>query len=236
MGTTNIKISKMNEIGNDDVVEAYISGSEDYVIPLVFPNYLIRLEGGSGTSGRDYFGTDRVPLLGHAGVLIINGQNGKTKYYEYGRYPPGELGRTRSVQTKDVIISSSKMINIDSFKKTLRQISNNSGQKGNIKGAILRKENVFNEAIKYCEIKIKENNNPDREPYSIYTNNCVTFVEKLVSYLDFPTPSTMPYSLLNLGTHIYDKIPTAYIIQFQAFFPARDLFYYYKLDKLEVNY
>lgn len=45
MATIEVKNSKVNEIDKDDVVEAYISGLEDYVIPLILHNYLIRLEG-----------------------------------------------------------------------------------------------------------------------------------------------------------------------------------------------
>lgn len=237
MATIEVKNSKMNEIDKDDVVEAYISGSEDYVIPLIFPNYLIRLEGGSAASERESSGTDRVPFLGHAAVLIINGQNGKTKYYEYGRYPPGDLGRTREVASKNVEINSSKMITINSFKRTLRQISEKSGQRGDIEGAILRKENVFNDAIKFCETKIKENEDPNRNPYSIYSNNCVTFVDDLVCHLGFLTPSRMQFLMpsANLINYIYTKIPTIYIYQFQTLF-ARDLFYYYGTNKLEVNF
>jgi hypothetical protein len=57
----------------DDSVEvAYVSGVEDYIIPIVYPDYKVSFAG------------QKLPYLGHAGVLIIQGTSGKTKYYEYG--------------------------------------------------------------------------------------------------------------------------------------------------------
>ena len=39
----------------------------------------------------------RLEDLGHAGVMLIRGRDGMTKYYEYGRYDPANLGRVRRV-------------------------------------------------------------------------------------------------------------------------------------------
>lgn len=131
------------------------------------------------------------------------------------------------------------MITISSFKETLREISQKTGQRGNIEGVILRKENIYDLAVQYCEQKIKENKNPNREPYSIYTNNCIIFVEKLVRSLGFITPSLIKDIRKFMPVNAYfgtDKVPTLYIKQFQYFFSARDLFYYYLSNKLEVNF
>ena len=217
--------SQMNKINEDDVVEAYISGSEDYIIPLVFPDYLIRIDMLNSTI--------RVPFLGHAGVLIINGKSGQTKYYEYGRYPPGDLGITRKVVVPNVVMNSSKMIEIRSFKILLNKISEKSGQKGNISGAILRKENIFDISVQYCEQKIKENDKPDKVPYSVYSNNCMTFVDGLLRYLGFITPRSIPLISMNL---IYSLIPRNYMQELQYFYSARDLNYYYVSDKLEIDF
>ncbi|MCX8711358.1 hypothetical protein J3U57_02330 [Gilliamella sp. B3464] len=222
---------QMNKIDEDDVVEAYISGSEDYIIPLVFPDYLIRID--------ILDSTIRVPLLGHAGALIINGKSGQTKYYEYGRYPPGDLGRTRKVSINNVKITSSKMIEISSFKKLLRQISANSGQRGNIRGAILRKENIYDISVEYCEQKIRENDDPERKPYSIYSNSCMTFVDDLLRYLGFVTPGLTRISIDIANTvknYIFSIIPNTYMQEIQFYFSARDLHYYYVSDRLEVDY
>ena len=46
----------------------------DYAIPLVWPNYPIKIAGHSFLE------------LGHAGVIIVNGETGYTRYFEFGRY------------------------------------------------------------------------------------------------------------------------------------------------------
>ena len=234
MSKIEIMNSEMNKIDNDDVKEAYISGSEDYLIPLVFPDYLIRLEGGSAATSNKYLGTERVPYLGHAGVLIINGQNGKTKYYEYGRYPPGDLGRTRSVPINNVKITPKKMITITSLKQVLRKISASSGQEGRIEGGILRSDNIYDKAVEYCEKKIKENDDFNRKPYSIYSNSCVTFVRELTVYLGFYAPTIVSYT--SLAGYFGSRVPTLYMQQFQLIITVRDLFYNYKTNELEVNF
>src|SRR6056297_3077137 len=43
----------------------------------------------------------RVLGIGHAGVVIINGETGQTRYYEYGRYG-GPFGQVREVTVADV--------------------------------------------------------------------------------------------------------------------------------------
>lgn len=237
---------KMNNIDDDDVNVKYISGSEDYLIPLVFPDYKIHVELRNSYTEwlkeyspeflNKYIGEDgvKVPYLGHAGVLLINGQSGITKYYEYGRYPPGVLGRTRNVPIKDVVITPKKMITITSLKKLLRQLSEISGQKGRIEGGILRSDEIYNKAVEYCEKKIKENDDPNRKPYSIYTNSCVTFVQELTLYLGFYLPTIV--STTSIKRNLKSRVPTLYIQQFQSIITVRDLFYYYKTDKLEVNF
>ncbi|MBF4238115.1 hypothetical protein EAY82_26800, partial [Vibrio anguillarum] len=68
----------------------YVSGIEDFLIPIVFPDYEILV---ASEQTFDLFGLDittpkvKAPYLGHAGVILINGETGVTRYYEYGRYP-----------------------------------------------------------------------------------------------------------------------------------------------------
>ena len=71
----------------------------DAVIPLVFPDYLIAVNTPAKTirvpdliPGLDLLPDrltvpstkNKVPELGHAGVLFLSGESGVTKYYEYG--------------------------------------------------------------------------------------------------------------------------------------------------------
>ncbi|ELW2865649.1 hypothetical protein ACAK56_001579 [Salmonella enterica] len=193
----------------DSVEIAYITGIEDYVIPVVFPDYMI------GVGGY------KVPYLGHAGVLLIKGSSGGTKYYEYGRYDAADLGIVRNPSVANVKMRGGAIV-ISSFKKMLRGLSVQSGQSGDISGAIFRKENVYNKAISWLEGKKKDNANKDRKPYTLYDNNCATFVDDLLEYLDLPSVISS-YST-----------PIDYMDNLQ--WRGRDLTYKYKDDKLEVDY
>ncbi|EBD9555971.1 hypothetical protein DBR62_08900 [Salmonella enterica] len=103
----------------DSVEIAYITGTEDYVIPVVFPDYMI------GVGGY------KVPYLGHAGVLLIKGSSGVTKYYEYGRYDLEDLGIVRNPGVANVKMKGGAIV-VSSFKKMLRGLSVQSGQSGDI--------------------------------------------------------------------------------------------------------
>ncbi|WP_274052892.1 hypothetical protein [Thalassomonas haliotis] len=93
----------------------------DIVIPIVFPDYrilvnlskqevdLIPYVAFDNFTIPDY--KDRFSNLGHAGVLFINGNNGVTKYFEYGRYdPPDFLGLVRKIKNlPDAVINEGKV-------------------------------------------------------------------------------------------------------------------------------
>jgi len=78
----------------------------DLLSPIVFPDYRITVQTpATRIKVPDYLpyvdilpNEIRVPHtenkisdLGHAGVLLINGKTGVTKYYEYGRYDPKKI-------------------------------------------------------------------------------------------------------------------------------------------------
>ena len=90
----------------------------DVVIPIVFPNYMISVNTPRTSisipdllPGFDILPDslkipetkNKVPELGHAGVLFINSVTGTTKYYEYGRY--SLLGMVRKLPIRDVRVS-----------------------------------------------------------------------------------------------------------------------------------
>jgi hypothetical protein len=87
-----------------------------------FPQHGIALKDGSADTSSDdtwdaAVGDNKLPL-GHAGVMVID-SNGKTKYYEYGRYsnggPKGELiGAVRKYKDgnwRNVIVDNAKFVN-----------------------------------------------------------------------------------------------------------------------------
>ncbi|MNZ51948.1 hypothetical protein D3C78_697800 [compost metagenome] len=204
-------------------VQFYLSGEDDLVIPLVFPDYQIHIDGYEA----EFFGrrikipSQKAPYLGHAGVLIINGKTGLTKYYEYGRYPgPGPAGRTRSGRIPDVALKGGMIVE-SSLLKTLRTISVAHGQKGRISGVVLRGK-VFDQAISWLKSKEAGNLDLNRKEYDLGNHNCMTFVADLVDYIGLESPFRPPV-----------VVPSAYIEQFQLSMP--DLEYNYRTDTLEVS-
>src|SRR5262245_42781104 len=108
----------------------------DVAIPIAFPDYLIavktaakelRIPLTSRTVTIIPATKQKVPHLGHAGVLFIDGKSGLTKYSEYGRYDAAEKGWTRSVAVPDVVIVKGKPTR-KSLIKTLARISEKAGQ------------------------------------------------------------------------------------------------------------
>ncbi|WXL25695.1 DUF6695 family protein [Ectopseudomonas mendocina] len=204
-------------------VQIYLAGDSDYIIPVVFPDYKIHIDGYQGT----FFGQKieipggKAPYLGHAGVLIINGKTGQSKYYEYGRYPgPGPAGRVRIGRIPDVRLKGGA-ITESSLKKTLRHISTVHGQSGNITGVVLR-GHVYEEALAWLNAKADENANNQRKEYDLGNHNCITFATDLAEAVGFSIP---------FRTRIV--VPSAYMYQFQ--FSEPDLDYIFSTDTLEIN-
>lgn len=206
-----------------DPIQIYLVGDQDYVIPLVFPDYKIHIDGYQSTMfGRKIEipgGSAR--YLGHAGVLIINGKTGHTKYYEYGRYPgTGPAGRVRVGQIPDVVLRSGA-ITESSLKKTLRHIAAKHGQSGNITGVVLRGV-VYDKALAWLKAKEAENTKATRQEYDLGNHNCVTFATDLAEAVGFSIP---------FRTRVV--VPTAYMTQFK--FNEPDLDYIFARDTLEIT-
>lgn len=204
-------------------VDVYLQGSDDFLIPLVFPDYEITVDEAQQRSflGVSFVETIKIPYLGHAGVLLVNGNTGLTKYYEYGRYlhanPPGIVRRGALPDCRVV----NGQITETSLKKVLKTISVNHGHSGNISGVVLRGD-FFDDALKWLKGKVAENSIRTREPYDLYTHNCMTFVIDLADHLELD-PSWQPPVV----------IPTAYMEQFQL--TEVDLDYDFETDTLEVS-
>lgn len=195
-------------------VQIYLVSDHDFVIPVVFPDYKIHVD----LMGFSHKFSD----LGHAGVLIIDGKTGVTKYGEYGRYegagPPG-IVRLRPVP--NVTIKGGAITEL-SLKKTLRKMSASYGQSSNVSGVVLR-GTAFAEAEKWLKNKEKDNLNMEREPYDLRDHNCMTFVADLVDSLNLGAPKRSYFAV----------VPKDYMEDFQATKP--DLDYIFSTDTLEIK-
>ena len=196
--------------------------SPDVVIPIVFPDYLIAVNTPAvsvqppsflgenfGTLIRIPATKNKVPELGHAGVLFFKGSSGLSKYYEYGRYDAAALGLTRRVPIPDLSMLNGKPTK-SSLAKTLAAISRKSGQRGRILAAYIEVKGQFEKMLAYAKKRVQDNTDPAREPYGLLTNSCVHFMKDVMEEGGVNTP------------WIIDPRPNSYIEEVRGSFPKLD--------------
>jgi hypothetical protein len=195
----------------------------DFVIPIVFPEYLIvvnerpfEIRVPDLIPGRELFPhfvrvpVTRLPEIGHAGVLFIDGSTGTTKYYEYGRYQTA-LGWVMRRPIPDVEIGSDNLPTVASLKAALHSISQQAGQKGPIQGAFIAlPDGSYAAMYAYARKRMLENNDPNRPPYSLITHSCLQFMKQVAE----EGGADMPIVL--------DPRPDGYIQRVREKFPPLD--------------
>jgi hypothetical protein len=191
----------------------------DVAIPIVFPDYRITVDlppievdllpWFTFDNLRTPKYKDRWSNLGHAGVLFINGANGLTKYYEYGRYDPQGLGAIKNRPIPNVQIREGQ-IDKDSLRKPLHQIAVKAGQSGRIQGVYIEVENGFSSMLAYAQLRESQNANPKRKTYDLLTHSCVHFVKDVVATAGVETP------------WMIDPRPNSYIGEFRDDYPDLD--------------
>ena len=146
-----------------------------------------------------------IPFTGHAGVLLIDNKTGLTKYYEYGRYNGDRIGRVRPVTIPNVVIGKDGKPTLKSLNKVLKQLSDISGDHGDIEGAYIISDK-FKEMNDYAKNKMKENDDPKRKKYSIINNNCATFAEDVITQdKNVDKPFTIIKSPVNIVSEYQEK-------------------------------
>lgn len=171
----------------------------DILIPIVFPDYLISTPAG------------KLPQLGHAGILIILGSTGSTRYYEYGRYDKAELGLVRKTIIPDVRINK-RTNNPDekSLAAVLKVISQKAGQNGRISGVYVEVSGGFSKADAYAQSRLKQNGNSNRKSYEILSNSCLHFMKLTLEAAGIATP------------WLVDPRPNSYIEELREDYPDLD--------------
>jgi len=119
----------------------------------------------------------KIPLV-HAGVVAIDPVTGATKYYEYGRYDfPINFGLVQTQPIPDLVMNSDGRPTPESFLKLLSYLTENCGH-----GTPVSYEYYGNAdlqaIINFAENRMYDSN---REPYSVYYNNCVKFATDAIS-------------------------------------------------------
>lgn len=182
----------------------------DVIIPIVFPDYKISTPIG------------KIGDLGHAGVLLIQGGSGLTKYYEYGRYDAAGKGLVRKRTVPDVKIDKATGKPTEtSLAKTLQSISDQAGHKTRISGAYIEVSGGFLKAKVYADDRLKENSDPKRDEYGLFGNNCGTFMKETAA----AAGADMPWQI--------DPRPNSYIEEIRDKYT--DLDYDPKTAKLTIK-
>jgi RHS repeat-associated protein len=146
-------------------------------------------------------GDRRYPYLGHAAVITID-DTGFTKYFEYGRYDPAKRGLTRSPGVPNVTIGSNGLPTRESLKRLLRSVSQASGQNSRISAAYFATDAASTAKMtRYGLNCVDRNKDPNREPYSTWSNNCGTFVEDVLGAGGVRLP-------MNLDPRPNGRVPT----------------------------
>ena len=156
----------------------------DFIFPIVYPDYQVYIPEKYRLSVLNYELIGSKEKLGHAGVLIINGQDGVSKYYEFGRYDKEERGIVRNVKIQNAIIKDYK-ITESSLSNILDELSKTAGQNGRIESAVF-----IGDYYKKAYNWLTNDNNPyrrnDRDEYNILNFNCMKFVLDLLDHLEIP--------------------------------------------------
>lgn len=191
-------------------------------VPIVFPDYEITV----GTKAVTVDVPDwipavpnevkvpalqqRVPFLGHAGILFLD-RRGVTKYYEYGRYDPAEMGMVRRHLIPDAAPGPDGKPVATTLHKALARVSSLAGHGGRIAAAwIDLADDAFNRMLVYAAARVRSNGDPRRRRYDILEHSCLHFMRDVA----IAGGATMPAVL--------DPRPAGYIDRVRASFPALD--------------
>jgi len=195
---------------------------KDVAIPIVFPDYLIAVDTPPvkldipdwvpGLPKRVVIPKthNKLPYLGHAGILFISGANGLTKYYEYGRYDPAAYGLVRKTSIPDVKLSGGRPT-ARSLSATLAAVSQKSGQSTRIMGAYIELDpGAFAKMLAYAEKRYALNKTPSRPKYDLTENSCMHFMRSTT----IAGGVTMP--------DVFDPRPVGYMDKVRESYPDLD--------------
>lgn len=204
---------------------------KDLIIPIVFPDYRISIAiAGANIDLLPWTnaGNIRLPAttqklsnLGHAGIMLVDGKTGTTKYYEYGRYdPPACKGLIRRLPIPDAVTDSNGIV-VSSLIAPLQRLSDIAGQCGHLRAVVIEADSAFKKLDEKILLRKVQNNNPNRKPYDLVTNSCIHFVKWVVDASGNQSP------------WMIDPRPNSYIGEFRENYPDLDYLPRQKILRIE---
>lgn len=168
------------------------------------------------SSGVDNEGNYNLPL-GHAGILLVKGGTGLTRYFEYGRYSQDSsgnpVGRTRTYGVPNVTLNDDGWPTVSSLHNVVKVITRKSGKNASFHGNFDHKCGGFDPAVAYAE----SFNDPD---YNIVSNSCMTFAHQVSAAGGFSWFGPIPV----LDSWPADEVEAGLFHNFIMYFPDKDKF------------
>ncbi|WP_157779774.1 hypothetical protein [Celeribacter ethanolicus] len=161
----------------------------DFSIICIWPRYPIDIGWGPeklglqpkiGAEEHPDFGIDNeghynIPL-GHAGIVLVQGGTGQTRYYEYGRYSRdsegNHIGSVRNVSVPNLSLEESGWPTVSSLHNLAKSITGRSGKNTHLHGNFDHNCGGYDQAVDFAE----SYNNSE---YSFTSNSCITFAHKV---------------------------------------------------------
>jgi len=117
----------------------------------------------------------KVAGLGHAGVAIINGETGETKYYEYGRYG-GNYGAVRERTVANVQMGNECNPTPESLDNLARDLTRTNGGPYGFEAAYIKlADGAFERMKEFAQQRTLAVNSRTALAYDISNNHCFTF-------------------------------------------------------------
>ena len=146
----------------------------DFAIPIVWVNYPITTPSGPAIGG-----------LGHAGVVIVNGSTGHTRYFEYGRYDHDADGDPIGmVKTKPVpnLVIANGIIDGRSLRNMVASLNASAGKGTPATGAILPLDSGGYDAALSYALQAQEDEAGTLGEYSWWNDNhCYSFAKAVAA-------------------------------------------------------
>lgn len=153
----------------------------DIAIPVVFPAYPIAVDLPFVDLDSDRDTDVHMTRLGHAGIILINGTGGLTKYYEYGRYDAAQVGIVLRRPIPNAVIHRSGRPTRRSIAALAHDVSWKAGRSTPLYGVYIEAvPGSFQKMWDYAKGRDAQDSDSGREAYGIWTNNCMHFVRDVL--------------------------------------------------------